>query len=289
MPSRNEFDDQGYLDLYPDVARGVASGAIESGWQHFAAHGFAEGRAWLAQPDPTAGVSQEISPHDEMFSNNAHHYFDVGASALHCIETALFAARRRGSSIKSVLDLPCGHGRVMRFLRKAFPDAQLTACDLNQDGVEYCAQVFGAHPVLSCEEISAIPLHDTYDLIWCGSLLTHLPEEKCAEFLRLFQRLLRPGGIVVFTIHGRREEPELASGINRHRLTNQQIVSLLEQYRSRGFGYVEYTPGSGYGLTLALPSFVLAHFVQQPGWKLLGYYENHWDKLQDVICLQRQW
>jgi SAM-dependent methyltransferase len=286
-PSRGEFDEEGYLQLYRDIALGVALGRIESGWRHFTEAGFAEGRQWLTKPDPFIGVGREISPRDEMFTGNEIHYFDVGESALHCIETALFAARRNLSTVKRILDLPCGHGRVLRFLQKTFPEARLTACDLNRDGVDFCARVFGAVPVLSCEEVEAIPLPGEFDLIWCGSLLTHLPEAKYASFLRFFQHLLGHRGILVFTTHGRHYERELAAGKNPHGITDQQIAELLRGYRQKGFSYVDYSPGSAYGFSLAHPSFVMAKLIDQPEWRLLGYHESGWDKRQDVICLQK--
>ena len=287
LPSRNEFDEDSYLFLYPDIAAGVGSGAIDSGWQHFAAHGFAEGRQWVQKPDPFAGVPLDISLNDEMFFGNKEHYFDVGESALHCIETALFAARRQKSSIKNILDLPCGHGRVMRFLKKAFPQAQLTACDLNLDGVAYCAQAFGAIPVFSRKEIDEIPLPGKFDLIWCGSLLTHFPVEKCVAFLQLFQRLLLPGGILVFTTHGRGCENGLATGKNKHGLSDGQIARLLGAYRRIGFGYVDYSSQAEYGFSLCHPSFVTANFIPGDHCRLLGYHEHGWDKRQDVVFIQK--
>jgi len=287
MPARHEFDEQGYLDLYPDLALGVARGVIESGWQHFTAHGFREGRQWIAQPDPLDGVCREIFPGDEMFLGNPDHYFEVGMSALHCVETALFAARRQKACIKSILDLPCGHGRVMRFLKKAFPEARLTACDLNQSGVDFCVRMFGARPVLSRKEPAVIPLGDSFDLIWCGSLLTHLPEDKWTEFVHFFHRLLRPGGILLFTTHGRQCEADLASGRNRYTLDDRQTAELIRQYRERGFGYVDYTGESDYGISLTKPSYIIANFALQPEWELLGFHESRWDGRQDVFCLQR--
>ena len=287
LPPRNEFSEDGYIQLHPDVAAAIETGIVGSAWQHFTLHGFAEGRQWIQKPDPLIGVSREIAPDDEMFYGNTDHYFDVGESALHCINTALFAARRETSSIQSILDLPCGHGRVMRFLRKAFPEAQLTACDLHRDGIEFCAKAFGAVPVLSKVEVESIPLTGNFDLIWCGSLLTHLPQERCAAFLRLFQRLLPPGGILVFTMQGRHSESELANGKHQYGLNPTQIADLLRDYRQKGFGYVDYASGSGYGISLALPSFVLENFVQRPEWQLLGYHENGWDKRQDVISVRR--
>jgi len=287
MPARNEFDEDAYLQLHADVAGAVLAGVVGSGWQHFTLHGFREGRPWVRRDDPLAGVNRTIAEGDSMFRENEAHYFDVGESALHAIESALFTARRPASSVQTILDLPCGYGRVMRFLQKAFPQAALTACDLNRDGVEFCAKTFGARGVVSRDNPREIPLHAEFDLIWCGSLLTHFPADRCAAFLERFQRWLHPNGILVFTTHGRRCEVELTTGRNRCGLDDQQAARLLREYHGTGFGYVDYEPGSGYGVSLTLPSYLLSHYVQRPGWRLLGYRESGWDHRQDVICLQR--
>ena len=287
LPARNEFDEEGYLQLHPDIARGVTAGRIESGWQHFARAGFAEGRQWFTRPDPFLGVKREISPGDEMFIGNETHYFDVGESALHAIENALFTARRPRSTVNRILDLPCGHGRVLRFLLKAFPEAELTACDLNQAGVDFCARTFGAVPVPSRRETEAIPLHGEFDLIWCGSLLTHLPAGQWTAFLRLFHRLLGHRGILVFSTHGRHYEPELAAGMNPHGIDDRQIPDLLRGFREQGFAYADYPARAGYGFSLAHPSFVLSRFIASDSWRLIGYHEAGWDRRQDVISLQK--
>lgn len=287
MPSRGEFDEVGYLQLYPDIARGVASGAIGSAWNHFTVAGFAEGRSWIARRDPMQGVSREIAPDDEMFGGNEDHYFEVGASALHNIEVALHAADRHVSTITRVLDLPCGHGRALRFLKKAFPHAELVACDLNRSGVDFCARTFGAVPEYSHEDVDLIPHEGVVDLIWCGSLLTHLPAEKCRDFLRFFHRILGHRGVLVFTMHGRQCAREFTAGQNRHGLTPEQIAHLLHGYSGDGFSYVPYENGSNYGFSLAHPSFVTRHFIDESRWDLLTYHESGWDQRQDVISLKK--
>ena len=288
LPDRGEFDEEGYLQLYPDIALGVSRGTIESGWAHFSRCGFAEGRAWLPQPDPGAGVSRAIAPSDEMHTDNPTHYFDVGASALHCLEAALFTTRRNRSSLRRILDLPCGHGRVMRFLRRAFPAAELTACDLNRDGVDFCARTFGAVPVTSSIDPAAIPLAPGFDLIWCGSLLTHLPEAHGAAFLDRFRHVLQPGGLVVFTTHGRRCAQELRSRSHRHGLTLEQGEEVVVAFRQAGIGYVDYPGQTGYGFNLVQPAYLIGHHLQHPGWRLVSYHEAGWDRRQDVVCLQKR-
>lgn len=287
LPTRGEFDEEGYLVLHRDIAAGVAAGVIESGWAHFSQAGFAEGRAWLRRADPFAGVDRRISPRDAMFRGNADHYFDAGESALHCIATAIGAARRPPSTIRRILDLPCGHGRVLRFLRQAYPGAELVACDLDRDGVDFCAATFGATGVYSRTDVEAIPLSGGFDLIWCGSLLTHLDAAQSAAFLALFSRMLDDRGILVFTTHGRRCERELAAGTNRFGLEEAQARALLLTYERSGFGYVDYRDTPGYGFSLMHPQFVTTHLLADPAWSLLGYHEAGWDKRQDAIALQK--
>ncbi len=218
---------------------------------------------------------------------NEEHYFQVGESALHCIETAIQATRRPRASIKRILDLPCGHGRAMRFLRKSFPEAELVACDLNRDGVDFCAETFDAVPEYSHEDPEQIPHQGVVDLIWCGSLLTHLPEQKCRDFLRFFDRILSQQGILVFTMHGRFCAHELTSGSNRHNLTESQIKELLEGYRDHDFSYVPYDENSNYGFSLAQPSFVVGSLLENTNWRVVGYHETGWDNRQDVVAVQK--
>lgn len=287
-PSRDVFDEEAYVQLHADVAEAIAAGVVGSGWQHYTLHGRREGRAWVLQPDRMSGVSRDISPHDEMFAGDAEHYFDVGESALRAVQRSLGVLHRPAATVRRILDLPCGHGRVLRFLRAAFPAAELTACDLNRDGVEFCARTFGAQPVFSHADVERIPLSGEFDLIWCGSLLTHLPRERCAAFLRLFHRALAPGGLVVFTLHGRHHEEELASGRRTVDLAPAQIAALLADYRGEGFGYVDYSAERGYGFSLAHPGFVAGKLLTADAWRLVGYCEQGWDRRRDVVSLQRR-
>src|SRR5262245_32651468 len=94
-------------------------------------------------------VIRTISPNDEMFSAAGREdvYHAIGRSAIECIVCSLNAARKTTADVKRILDLPSGHGRVLRYLKAVFPDAEITACDLVRDGVDFCASALGALPV----------------------------------------------------------------------------------------------------------------------------------------------
>ncbi len=287
LPSRHEFDEVAYLLTHPDVAAAVANGTAASGWHHYTQHGWRERRRWFPKPDAMKGVSREVSPQDTMFLGDGQHYFDAGASALDCVMSALFTVRRSPASIRRILDLPCGHGRVLRFLRASFPVAEITACDLDADGVAFCAEKFGAVPLVSKEDPAGIPLSGLYDLIWCGSLLTHLPEARGRVFLGRFRGVLAPGGVLVFTMHGSRYAEDLTTGRRHWDLDPSQIAALRDGYQKQGFGYADYADGRGYGFSLTHPGHVLGKMLPHPDWRVIGCVERGWDERQDVFALQK--
>src|SRR5262245_27701876 len=123
-------------------------------------------------------------------------YFLWGASALRCIRLAVDAVGKR--EVGRILDFPCGHGRVLRNLKAAYPAASLTACDIDRDGVDFCASTFGAQGVYSDDNLDTVHLDDGFDLIWVGSLFTHLPDARWPAFLKFLADRLAPEGLLVF-------------------------------------------------------------------------------------------
>jgi SAM-dependent methyltransferase len=260
------------------------------------------------------GVREEISPGDDMYQGAWNHYFNVGVDALHAIGLALMAARKTG--VDRILDLPCGHGRVLRSLRAAFPDARITACDIERRGVDFCAATFDAEPVYSQKDPDEIELDGEYDLIWCGSLLTHLNFDYWGKFLALFRRSLAPDGVLVFTTAGRHagvilrsalplfdrvhaaqaggedagpeyEELVLNRSLSSYNLERDRVERLLGEYDRQGFGYVDYQGQVDYGISLASPSHVFEQLEQLDDTRLILFTERGWDNHQDVTACKQ--
>ena len=228
-------------------------------------------------------VIETIAPQDDMY-RHAPGYFSAGRSALDAIKGAVASipTSRPRPAIERILDLPCGYGRVLRHLRDAFPDAEIVACDILSDAPGFCAEQFGAIPVLSTEDPADIPLEGEFHLIFCGSLFTHLPEWE--GFLDLFDRHLAPNGLVVFTVHGRRVADFLRKG---ETLGLADPLALVTEYERAGFGFQRYPRQQGYGISLSSPAWVTGKLLERP-WRLVGYSEMAFASFQDVVsCVKR--
>jgi SAM-dependent methyltransferase len=91
----------------------------------------------------TAAVSRQIADCDAMFAGDTvESYLMVGRSAIELIAVAMIAARK--ADVASVLDLPCGAGRVTRHLRAFFPDAELFVSDIDKNGERFAVDAFAA-------------------------------------------------------------------------------------------------------------------------------------------------
>ena len=226
--------------------------------------------------------SELIAERDEMFAGSRSHYFEVGRSAMASIRVALHLAGR--ATCESILDLPCGHGRVMRHLRAAYPEARITACDLNQDGVDFCAKTFGATGVYSRKNLEELVLPGRFDLIWCGSLLTHLERPLWGQLLSFFEQRLTENGVVLFTTHGRASAKWIRENTYTYGLDPAGLPDLLADYERTGFAYAPYPGSQDYGITLTRPSWVLEQLQQYPHLRVVLLNEAAWDAHQDVYA-----
>src|SRR5262249_51966313 len=119
-----------------------------------------------AEIEMLRNVSLRISAADDMYHRGAaRYYLAIGLSALRCIMRVLNHLETDLPSIRSVLDLPSGGGRVLRFLQIAFPGAAIVACDTNEALVEFCRKRFGARAVRSVPDFYDLQLRGTFDLI----------------------------------------------------------------------------------------------------------------------------
>jgi SAM-dependent methyltransferase len=227
-------------------------------------------------------VDKNISPLETM---NNEWYFDAGLSAVEIILAAL--ASSWVNKVERVLDLPCGHGRVLRHLVNLFPDAQFDVCDLDVEGCNWCASHFGAKAIHSQADLTKIDFGARYDLIWIGSLFTHTSLEVTKRWMAHLSKFLTPNGIIVATLHGRWSE---SVGNKYAYIGKESWGHIVRQYQNTGYGYADYNQQENhdyikgsYGVSLSRPSKIIGLIESIPGIRIYSYTERMWVDHQDVV------
>ena len=300
-----EPEDRSHLQRFFDLEdRMIRSGAIGSDFTVLTARPRGHGRrlprivggpaAFGAQPTrqlrcPPAfampGVDLTVSEADTMLADDTH-YLAVGQSALALVERALGDKEPR-----SILDLPCGFGRVTRALRARFPHAAITVSDLDRPGVDFSARQFDARGAYSVRDFRTLDLDERFDLIWVGSLMTHLPAETTKQLFHALARHLAAGGTALITLQGPSIIPRLReTGYGLPKGAAERVIAEFEQ---TGFGYGDYAGGEEalYGVSLTNDNYGIS-LTDRPwmeaaleacGLRLDAYEIRGWDDHHDVV------
>jgi SAM-dependent methyltransferase len=235
-------------------------------------------------------VVREIAPHDRMFDpSKPAHYFGVGMSNLYLLINIMRirAATVGEIPVQDILDFGCGCGRVARFIRAAFPESRLWVTDLRREDVDWCVSKLGCHQV-----VGEVELHK-YDLIWLGSVFTHLPKEPTLQLMRRLHDALKPCGVLAFSTHGRYCIERLKSvdwSHNRDRATapygldRPAVETVIKGYTSESYGYVDSPDQTGYGITVATPEWYMSSMRNTADATQIFFQERGNDDHQDVFA-----
>ncbi|HET9767684.1 MAG TPA: class I SAM-dependent methyltransferase [Thermoanaerobaculia bacterium] len=143
-------------------------------------------------------------------------YFRTGLAASRAVERLLdwwFGERRRqvpGDQVPRdqvprdqvrLLDFASGYGRITRHLVQHCSPRRLWVSDVFAEAVEFQRRAFGVHGFVSAAEPGALACAETFDCIVASSLFSHLPEESFSPWLRRLFALLRPGGMLLASVH----------------------------------------------------------------------------------------
>lgn len=230
-------------------------------------------------------IDQTLHPDDKMWRPAEDWYFAVGRSALRLVDLA--ARMSWLPRIGSVLDLPCGHGRVARHLRAGFPDADLHFCDIDVEGAEFCARTFGGHAIPSRPELTEVAL-PRVDMIWVGSLFTHVDRDRTRRWLHYLCEHLNPDGILVATFHG----PWSVQMHEQHypMIDPAAWQAIVAGYQATGYGYAPYAgqEAADYGVSLSRPEAIMDIVAGIPGVRLASYMERGWADNHDVVMVSKE-
>jgi SAM-dependent methyltransferase len=109
------------------------------------------------------------------------------------------------SSFTNILDFGCGCGRVIRTLHYHTRSHQhLFGTDIDPEAIEWCRTHYGHVATFDCNPHMPPTRYEagTFDLVYSGSVFTHLPEDMQWAWLKELHRVTQTGAFLALTFHG---------------------------------------------------------------------------------------
>ena len=260
----------------------------------------------MIKPRIIEGIHGKVHPYDFMLAGATpvatEGYNRIGSTACDLIEDALALTNRSLSDINSVLDYGSGYGRVIRVLVDRISAEKISVFDVDRNAVEFCAKEFQVNPLYlpkkGCWDFHSVPFQ-SYDVIWLGSVFTHLSKAYTVETIQLLANIIKPGGVIVFTTHGDKTFLRLSEGYYGERMQSY-APSIKNEYTNNGFSFVPYLKSEidvlpfdfvrkdDFGMTWMSRDYVhgLIEDISNNRLRELMYTPLGWDNHQDVYYFQ---
>jgi ubiquinone/menaquinone biosynthesis C-methylase UbiE len=165
----------------------------------------------------------------------------------------------------TVLDFACGPGRVINAFREYTSNCSMYGSDIDEQAIVWAQEHLPDVARFSTNKVTAPTgfAAGMFDAIYCVSLFTHLDESAQDEWLAELARLLKPGGMLVTTTHGR----FAMSSCTRVELAKLQDRGIVFRVDRRGRFKVD-----------GLPDFYQTTF------HAADYVKKHWGRFLPVVA-----
>ena len=155
-------------------------------------------------------------------------FVEDGHQAAETITTLLATNGTEISHCEAVLDFGIGCGRIARHWKNV-PGPAWHGCDYNPKLVAWCDANL---PFVAVAENSLDPPlpypDDSFDLVYAYSVFTHLHEQLQFAWITELERVLKPGGLLLFSVHG----DAATGGLDATELAHYRDGQLVERFSS---------------------------------------------------------
>jgi SAM-dependent methyltransferase len=207
------------------------------------------------------------------------HFLGVGRKIYWDIKRLLRSVDRLLSDFSTILDFGCGCGRLTRYL---VPSAgqKLVGIDIDPESIAWCNEHLVRERVAFAVNRDTPPLSfedASIDLVIGISVFSHLPEDLQFAWLAELARIIRPGGILIASVHGGTLLPQETPPETREKFEREGFLY------AKGFG----TPGlpDYYQTAYHDPDYVHANWHK--GFRLIFELMRGINNHQDAYVFER--
>jgi len=155
-------------------------------------------------------------------------FLTAGRATAEIIVESVSRTSRSIDEMEAVLDFGCGCGRVVRHMPE-FTSAQIVGSDYNPELVGWVRD--NLPQIIAAENKVEPPLafpEAKFDLVYAISVFTHLTEELQQRWVSELARVIKPGGLLVFSTHGTRYLDRLGSKETKRFRAGEMVVQFDE-------------------------------------------------------------
>jgi len=147
------------------------------------------------------------------YCTSAESFAASGEQDVQKMSTLLADSGFRLPEAQRIVELGCAGGRMLRWIPEVAPDAELWGTDIWSTAIMWCQENLSppAHFVTNTMSPHLSFADQSVDLVYCGSVFTHVDDLAEAWFLEL-HRIIRPGGRLYFSINDRHSAEIITSG-----------------------------------------------------------------------------
>lgn len=222
-----------------------------------------------AKPPTPAHLMVRVSGSSDPF------FYPSGRLALAQIRNLVEKSGVAFASLRRILDFGCGCGRVALSWQSMGHDVDLYATDIDKETIAWCKANLAAAGTWDWNEGSPPTRYPDafFDMVYGISVFTHLPEGLQFAWLQELKRIIKPGGLLVTTVHGPTTYKQLP----------MELHPLVEK---AGFVYVDQTKREW-------PSYLGAKTEGLPDFYRLTYHTHdyvrrEWSRYFDILTIEDQ-
>ncbi len=154
----------------------------------------------------------------------------------------------RAPGRQRLLDFGVGCARTMRFFFRDLHQFECHGCDVDRAAIAYLkAHVPFVH-ARACENRPPLPYPTAFfDAVYCISVFTHLAERAFDAWMAEMRRVLRPGGVLITSLHGRTAYRQVSEEPDRRRLigiVEEEFQRKRHAFDEQGFLWLSQPAGS---------------------------------------------
>lgn len=138
----------------------------------------------------------------------------------------------------NILDWGCGPGRIIRHLPSFIDNScSLYGTDYNEKYIKWCRKNISGISFSQNHLFPPMDYEDNFfDIIYGISIFTHLSEEMHHKWFNELMRILKPGGVLLLTLHGDAFKVQLTKSEREKYDTGVLVVKSKTKEGHRTFG-----------------------------------------------------